>query len=107
MADQSKATLESPQARQFHCANCGHGKGHLHELKTRPHYFRDIQSGHKQFELRKNDRGFKVGDTLWLREWDPEKEQYTGREIYKRVNYMLGGGFGLQEGYVIMGIQPA
>jgi hypothetical protein len=79
----------------------------MHELKTWPHYFRDILSGHKQFELRKNDRGFQVGDTLWLREWDPEKQQYTGREIYKRVNYMLHPGLGLEEGYVIMGIQPS
>jgi hypothetical protein len=43
----------------------------IHELKTWPEYFRACRSGDKTFELRLNDRGFKVEDVLVLREFDP------------------------------------
>lgn len=45
-----------------------------HELKILPQYFKAVQNGSKTFELRKNDRRFKVGDTLILREWHPSDE---------------------------------
>jgi hypothetical protein len=38
-----------------------------HELKTWPGPFQAIVDGSKRFELHKDDRGFAVGDTLWLR----------------------------------------
>ena len=49
----------------------------LHELKTYPKYFQETIEGNKLFEIRKNDRNFKVGDVLLLKEWDNIK--YTGR----------------------------
>lgn len=45
--------------------------GVIHELKSWPKYFADVWSGKKLFELRKNDRNFKVGDCLWLRKFEP------------------------------------
>ncbi|WP_331384989.1 DUF3850 domain-containing protein [Bacillus badius] len=42
-----------------------------HELKIYPQYFKAVVSGKKSFEIRKNDRDFKVGDTLLLHEFDP------------------------------------
>jgi ASC-1-like (ASCH) protein len=39
-----------------------------------------IKSGRKTFEHRVNDRNYKPGDTLLLREWDPETETYTGND---------------------------
>ena len=79
----------------------------IHELKTWTEYFQRVFTGQKNFELRKDDRHFMVGDTLRLKEWDNEKQEYTGREVFRTVTYILKGGqFGLQEGYVIMGIQP-
>jgi len=35
------------------------------------------------------DFNIKEGDTLLLREWDPQKKEYTGRELNKKVTYLL------------------
>lgn len=85
----------------------------VHELKTWPEFFDAIATCKKSFELRKDDRGgFAVNDLLWLREWDPATKQYSGHEACRRVTYVLwhrpdagcAATFGLQPGYVIMGI---
>jgi len=78
-----------------------------HELKCWPVYFSAVLRGDKTFEVRKDDRGFKVGDTLWLREWHPEKG-YTGAELRKRVTYALSGtSLGIAMGYIVMGLDQA
>ena len=51
----------------------------IHELKLAKMYYADVASGKKRFELRKNDRGFKVGDGLRLKEYTNGEE--TGRYI--------------------------
>lgn len=75
-----------------------------HELKTWPEYFEPTWNGLKRFEFRKNDRDFKQGDVLRLREWDPKTEKYTGREIAAMVAYVLYSGFGLPDGTCIMSL---
>jgi hypothetical protein len=78
-----------------------------HELKILPKYFRAVNLGDKTFELRENDRNFRVGDELILKEWDPENEKYTGRTITRYISYIYNGTgeYGLQEGYCILGIK--
>lgn len=39
----------------------------LHVLKIAPEYLAAQLAGVKNFEIRKDDRGYKVGDRLWLR----------------------------------------
>ena len=64
----------------------------VHALKIYPEYYEAVKSGKKPFEVRKNDRDFKVGDILALNEFDPlegEKGQYTGRATFQRISYIL------------------
>lgn len=86
----------------------GEGNGmSTHELKTWPKPFEATGNLLKSFELRKNDRGFEVNDTLVLHEFDPDTEQYTNRSLNRTVVYILRGpAFGLPEGYVIMSVEP-
>lgn len=79
-----------------------------HALKTWPEYFAALASGEKTFEIRRNDRPFKIGDKLLLQEWDPKHEQYTGSELTMRITYILSGDvnkFGLFADYCVMGIK--
>ncbi|RKJ45990.1 DUF3850 domain-containing protein, partial [Butyricicoccus sp. 1XD8-22] len=50
----------------------------VHELKIYPEYFKEVICGKKTFEIRRNDRGYKVGDILSLKEFDPKTNEYTG-----------------------------
>ena len=59
------------------------------EKKIWPQYFNKIASGEKTFELRLADWECNPGDVLLLREWDPDTKQYTGREIEKKITYVL------------------
>ncbi len=80
----------------------------LHELKTWKEYFQLVASGDKPFELRKNDRGFKTGHELLLKEYDKDTREYTGETLHRIITYVLQGkeaeNFGLKEGFCVMGL---
>jgi hypothetical protein len=59
-----------------------------HELKCWPEFFKPIASGAKTHEVRKFDRDYRVGDVLVLREYHPNLDSYTGREVRVRVTYL-------------------
>jgi len=71
-----------------------------HELKIKPEYFNPVISGEKTFEIRKNDRDYKVGDYLILKEY--ENESYTGNEVATCVSYITS--FNQKEDYVVLGM---
>ena len=75
----------------------------IHELKLDATFFGDVAAGVKNFELRKNDRGFKTRDGLRLNEIKDEAE--TGRYIDADIIYMLEDYTGLAEGYCMLGIK--
>lgn len=56
-----------------------------HELKSWPEYFRAIVTGDRRHELRKNDRDYKVGDIILLREYDPKNRWFTGSKLQVEV----------------------
>lgn len=76
-----------------------------HLLKIYPMYFKEILWNKKTFEIRKNDRDYKVGDILVLQEFDAASQEYTGNKLEVEVTYLLQNTDYLQEGYVCMGIK--
>lgn len=89
----------------------------IHELKLWPEYFNAVLKGDKTFEMRKNDRDFKLGDILVLKYFDPDYDSKIIKggtfynipndpEITCRVKYiMYGPSYGLEDGYCCMGIK--
>ena len=59
------------------------------EKKVLPKYFQLILDGVKKYELRLADFECGEGDILFLREWNPEIGEYTGREIEKKVTIVM------------------
>lgn len=73
-----------------------------HDLKLLSLFYDDVMMGRKNFELRKNDRDYQVGDVFILREYD---NGYTGRYFIQVIGYILKDcpQYGLIEGYCIFG----
>lgn len=83
------------------------------EKKAVPDLFQKVLDGDKTFDLRLDRFDCKVGDVLILREWDPEKQIYTGRAIEKEITFVLKTkdlNFWSKEeiekhGYIVMGFK--
>ncbi len=61
----------------------------VHELKCWPQFFSAIAAGLKRHDLRRaSDRQFRVGDRMRLREFNPERGQYTGREQVVEITFI-------------------
>jgi hypothetical protein len=82
--------------------------GQVHDLKCWPQFYGDVESGAKPFEVRKNDRDYKVGDVLLLREWASCWRgldwSYTGRQCRRKVTYILKAAPFVPPGYCVMGL---
>ena len=79
-----------------------------HELKAWRSYFEALWDGRKPFELRRDDRGFRAGDRLVIREFDNSPNGgYLLRWIEADVSYVLKNceSFGLMENHAILGLQ--
>jgi ASC-1-like (ASCH) protein len=74
----------------------------IHELKTWPEFYEAILQGRKTFEIRLNDRDFKVNDLLVLKEYEPIPGVFTGRKTLREVSYVTT--FGQRPGWVVMGL---
>ena len=84
-----------------------------HELKTDHPVFQETWDGKKQYEIRLDDRKFKVGDEIQLVE-----TQYTGiqmrggapleysfRRIRAVIIHKLSNQYGIKDGWCILGIE--
>jgi ASC-1-like (ASCH) protein len=86
-----------------------------HVLKLNQRYFDAVENGIKTFEVRRNDRDYKVGDRLMLTDVDDEGNPIynTGlsrlpRFVFAEVTYILTHDDfpdGVPEGYVVMSIK--
>ena len=77
--------------------------GLTHELKADPIPFEDVISGRKTAEVRFDDRGFHVGDELFLRETSADRKSYTGREFRCTISH-IQRGYGLPDGVVVLSL---
>lgn len=76
----------------------------IHELKINPEYFKSVISGAKPFEIRRNDRNFKVGDFVALNEFD-DKSGYTGESALYEITYVMTSTEYVKEGFAVLGIK--
>ena len=90
-----------------------------HQLKTWPQYWDAVASGDKTFEVRRDDRGFQKGDVVELLRCrhtmmgtyevalSPVTHQ-PAHVLRKRITYVLTGGqFGIEPGFVVLGLGEA
>lgn len=80
----------------------GDGSSQIHQLKIGASFFKDVCTGKKSFEIRKNDRNYQVGDMLELIEYSDGNS--TGRTVKVCITYILEDYTGIKEGYCIMAI---
>lgn len=59
------------------------------QKKSWPKIFKLVKSGKKRFDVRVADFRIKEGDVFVMREWNPKKKVYTGRQIKKKAKYIL------------------
>ena len=82
-----------------------------HELKCWQPFFGHLLDGSKRFDVRFNDRHFRVGDQIKFREWLPDERCYTGQTLLMRVRYILNPrpdrdpDCGLVAGYVVLDVE--
>ena len=81
-----------------------------HEVKCWSEYFDAISRKEKNFDVRRDDRGYQKGDTLTLQKYDSKKFRFiihsSGGIITmdRKIKYVLTGGqFGIEPGYVVLG----
>lgn len=80
-------------------------KGTAHNLKLEIAFCTAVYHGNKNFEVRKNDRGFQKGDTI--RFIPVENGLVTTHPIEQKryeITYVLNG-WGIENGYVVFGIK--
>lgn len=76
-----------------------------HCLKTINPFFSKVWDGVKLFEHRKNDRNFQVNDIVFLQEFYPENEFFSGAEITARITFVLKDFKGLDPDYCIFSLE--
>ena len=75
----------------------------IHKLRKAVKSFDAVCSGRLNFELCRNDRGYKVGDIMEMEEWGEGIK--TGRALKAGITYILEDYTGLEEGYCILALE--
>lgn len=57
----------------------------VHILKSWPKFFNPIATGERMHELRRDDRSYRVGDQLLLKEFEPISAVFSGRECLVKI----------------------
>lgn len=86
-----------------------------HHLKAVPETFDPIASGLRTFDIRLDDRGFKVGHRIKYHRYDERSPEAVGLTCTKTISYVLYGveeqvtvsryRWGLRAHYVALGLR--
>jgi hypothetical protein len=87
-------------------------KNRAHDLKTDPEAFEAVERGIKTNEIRRDDRGYEVGEILRLHETLHTGEAmragaplvFTGRQARRVISY-IQRGYGLADGWVSLSFE--
>jgi hypothetical protein len=69
----------------------------IHHLKSHPSFFAQTLDGSKTFEVRRDDRGYRVDDKIVVHEWDPQignprvADGYSGRTLQGTITCVVRG----------------
>jgi hypothetical protein len=108
--------------RGLECANCGSDDGcdqtikhkerkipkrMTHELKCDTRFYDAVANGQKNFEVRRADRPFEVGDTLKLQA--TLHGAYVGPYCFRQIVYILSEKdaeeYGVCAGFCVLGLR--
>lgn len=88
----------------------------IHTVKCWPGFFADHASGAMPFTVRLNDRDYRRGDWIRMREYHPGEapphdSAYTGRDLLFEITTVAGPEvfadvFGITDNVVVLGIRP-
>lgn len=80
-----------------------------HDLKCEFPYFDEVACGDKPFEVRRDDRDFKMNDLIKLHEVmkvDSGPVKKTGKVLIVKITYILKGErWGIKEGFCVLGVK--
>lgn len=91
----------------------------VHSVKCLPEYFEPLYEGTKTFEVRKNDRFYRIGDYLAVNEFYPLEREASVPEFFRRfpdgfysdrfalfrITYILDNPLYCLEDYVILSLE--
>lgn len=83
-------------------------KAMTHNLKIVSPHFEYIKEGRKNFEVRFDDRDYKVGDLLILQEHNYGGNGHlkpTGEFVTRKIKHILRKFKGLMNGYIVLGLE--
>lgn len=78
----------------------------VHDLKVNPQFWEAVKNGSKPFEVRRNDRNFKVGDVCRLRQYSHDLGYVGTDEVCYPISYILHNEDfpnGVPIGFVVLG----
>ncbi len=74
----------------------------VHTIKEGEPFFGDVLAGKKQVTIQP-DNGFQEGDLLMVCQY--VNGNFTGRDVEKKITYVMKDHEGLQDGYVVLGLE--
>jgi len=75
-----------------------------HEIKILEQFAEEHLNGKKSWELRRNDRNYKVGDTITFIIVNRHNKP-TGKHYKRKITYLFEGGmYGLEKGFCIFSV---